>query len=230
MKQFTITLASIVLSAFSALSQEYTIKSTMKMEGMPPEMSAMADMDMVTYVKGDKVKTESTGMMGSRVTVYDGQKSITLSDMMGNKVGFTQTREEMDANDKNTPPAKPVFEMTNEKKTIAGYECTKVIMKMTIDKQATSNVLWVTDKLNIKSNKYAADRSRGSYDFSELKGYPLSMEISMSRNGQNMTMVMTATEVSTAAVDDSEFKLDTTGYKMMTFKEMQDRMKAMGGR
>lgn len=231
MKQLKLSIFALVCASASLLAQDnYTIKSTLKIEGMPPEMAAMADMDMVTHVKGEKVKTESTGMMGSRVMVYDGTKSIMLSDMMGNKMGYTQTKAEMDANDKDTPPAKPVFEYTNEKKMIAGHECTKVLMKITVDKQPTTNVLWVTDKLPIKPNKYSSDRSRGSYDFSELKGYPLSMEFSMSRNGQTMTMVITATEINTTPVDDSVFVLDTSDYKMMTYKEMMEKVKAMGGR
>lgn len=216
-----------ISAAISA--QTFTIKSSIHIEGLPAEMASMADMDMVTYIKGEKVKTESSGMMGSRTQLFDGEKTIFLSEMMGNKMGYTSTKAEMEANDKNTPPQKPTFEYTDEKKTIAGYECTKVVMKMTSGKQPMTAYLWVTDKLVIAKNPFAADRTQGNVDFSELKGHPLGMEFPQSRNGQTTSLIITATEVSTDPIDDSVFVLDTTGYKMMSYAEMMSSLKAMRG-
>jgi hypothetical protein len=45
----------------------------------------------------------------------------------------------------------------------------------------------------------------------------------------DLKLLVTATEVITAKIEDSVFKVDTTGYKMITYKEMQEKMKAAEG-
>jgi len=71
---------------------------------------------------------------------------------------------------------------------------------------------------------------RGSgMNYGDLKGYPLAIEAAQNQGGMEMKVMMTATEVSTAAIDDAVFKPNTEGYKMMTYKEYMDKMKAMGG-
>jgi hypothetical protein len=69
-------------------------------------------------------------------------------------------------------------------------------------------------------------QSRGP-DLSELKGYPLAMEMTDNSQGQEMKIVMTATEVLKIPLDDAIFVPNTDGYKMMTYKEMLDQQKAM---
>ncbi len=49
----------------------------------------------------------------------------------------------------------------------------------------------------------------------------------MNFQGTEAKVVMTATEVSTAAIDDATFTVNTDGYKMMTYKEMMEKQKAM---
>lgn len=226
-----ITLASAVMFSLAVHAQnQYTVKMNMHIEGLPPEYSAMADMDMVTYVKGDKMKTETTGMMGSSVTYFDGTKLTSLNDQMGNKFGYTATKEEIEAGDKNDKSEKPKIEYTTETKNIAGYECTKAIVtSVDKDKKEKKMTVWTTDKLTYAHRGIVRAQGRGGMDLSELKGYPLAMESSENRNGQEMKFVIAATDVSTAAVDDAVFNVSTEGYKMMTYKEMLEKRKAMGG-
>src|SRR3954465_4938864 len=81
----------LCVSNFTAQSS-YTIKMTMKMEGLPPEYAAMADQDITNYIKGDKFKSERTGMMGTSTLYMDADKITSLTDAMGNKMGFSATR------------------------------------------------------------------------------------------------------------------------------------------
>ena len=87
--------------------------------------------------------------------------------------------------------------------------------------------VWVTDK--IKTNQ-AQGKKRGgrgmSMDLGDLKGYPLEMEMSQSQQGMDMKILISATEVSTTPIDDAIFTVNTDGYKMMSYKEMQEKMKA----
>lgn len=64
-------------------------------------------------------------------------------------------------------------------------------------------------------------------DFGELKGYPLMIETSQNQNGNEMKIIITATEVSTAALEDGFFTINTEGYTMMSYQQMMENMKKM---
>lgn len=232
MKIYTQLFAILCLFTFSAGAQEnYTIKMAMRMEGLPPEMAAMGEMEITNYIKGDKLKSETLGMMGGRTLLIDGEKMTSLNDRMGNKTGYTATRAELEEADKIKNNPKPKLNYTSEKKTIAGYECTKVVVTTLREKEEMTSILWVTDKLNIKNNSLMrAQGGKDGLDLSELKGYPLAMEMNQSMNGQNLQMIMTATSVTAGPIDDAIFQLSTEGYRMMTYKEMMSRQSQTGTR
>lgn len=203
------------------------MKMNMKIEGLPPEAAGFGEQETVTQIKGEKSRTEMTSMMGSTIMLFDGKNHTVLTDMMGNKTGYTATKEEMEAASKNEKEVKPKIEYTNEKKTIAGYECTKAIVTTTgKDKKDMKMTVWVTDKIKYDLPK---SKSGNMMDLGDLKGYPLEMEMQQSQQGMDMKIIISATEVSTAAVDDSVFKANTDGYKMYTYKEFSDKMKAQRG-
>ena len=216
--------------AFGAIAQDdYTIKMSMKIEGLPAEYAAFGDQDITTYIKGDKLKTERTGMMMSSTVYYDGQKMTSLTDAMGNKSAFTATKAELEATEKPDKAAKTKIDYTTEKKSIAGYECTKALITTTSEGKESKSTVWCTDKIKYNGSAIGKAQNRGP-DLSELKGYPLSMEMTDNSQGQEMKIVMTATEVLKIPLDNSIFVPNTDGYKMMTYKEMLDQQKAMKGR
>jgi len=216
----------LVFCSLSLIAQEnYTMKMTVKTEGLPAEYAAYGEQEIVTFVKGEKSKTEVNSMMFNTTVFYDGNKLTSLSDMMGNKSGYTATKEELEAQDKNKT-SKPKIEYTTEKKNIAGYECTKAIVtNNSPDKKEQKVILWITDK--IKYNKNQNKAPGRSMDFGDLKGHPLGMEMAQEMQGTEMKIVMTTTEVSTKPIDDSVFAVNTEGYKMMTYQQFQDQMKSM---
>ncbi len=100
-----ITLAAIILSLSGAFAQEnYTVKMNMKIEGLPPEYAGFGEQEMINYVKGDKYKNEISSMMMTSVSAFDGTKLTSITEQMGNKSGYTATKEELDAADKNEKP------------------------------------------------------------------------------------------------------------------------------
>lgn len=222
------SLLLFLLSSSLTAQENYTIKISIKTEGLPAEMAAYGEQDMVTYMKGDKSKTEISSMMFSSTTYMNGNTITSLTDMMGNKSGYTTTLEELELADKNEPTEKPTIVYTEEKKMIAGYECKKAIVtSIGKDKKESITTVWVTDK--IVNNHKAAGKTgrRGMADLSELKGYPLAMEMPMSMQGSEAKVVMNTLEVSTSPIDDSVFKVNTEGYTMMTYKEMKEKQKMM---
>jgi len=226
MKKIILPVA-FMLSSVIGIAQEYVVKSASKLEGAPPEFAAYGEREMVTTIKGNKIKSETTSMMGTETRLYDGKTHTFLVDMMGNKMGYVATDAEMDAHAKSKD-AKPKVETTTEKKTIAGYECTKSIVTSTgKDNKEQKITVWATDKINFDLSKVKKDAQSRMMDFGDLKGYPMSIETDIAIQGQNMKLVIATTEVSTKPVDDSAFKVSTEGYKMMTYAEAMDMMKSM---
>lgn len=222
-----ITSVALVLCCTFAFAQEYTVKMNMKIEGLPPEMAGFGEQETVTQIKGEKSKTEMTSMMGTTIMLFDGKKHTFLTEMMGNKTGYTATKEEMEAMAKDDKDPKPKIEYTSEKKMIAGYECTKAIVTATgKDKKETQMIVWVTDKIKHDMPK---SKNRNMMDLGDLKGYPLEMEMHQAQQGMDMKIVISATDVSTKPVDDSVFAVNTDGFKMYTYKEFSEKMKAQKG-
>ena len=226
---FLLGLVFVFMSSNLAISQnDITIKFSIKTEGLPAEMAAYGEQDLITQMKGDKLKTEISSMMFSNITYVDGQKITSLSDAMGNKSGYTSTKEEIESFDKNETAEKPTIVYTDETKMIAGYECKKAIVtSVGKDKKETVTTVWITDKI-VNRHKYLNKASRrGMADLSELKGYPLAMEMPMNFQGSEAKVVMTTIEVSTDTLDDSVFVPNTEGYKMMSYQEMREKQKMM---
>jgi hypothetical protein len=201
---------------------------SIKAEGLPAEYAAYAEQDIITYIKGDKYKSERNGMMNSMVSYYDGKKMITLIETMGNKIGYTATKAELEADENDGKTKKPKIEYTSEKKMMAGYECTKVIVSM-VDEEKKENkvILWVTNEIKYDHPEAKKSSGNGMMDMSDLKGYPLGMEMTQNAQGMEMTIIMTTTEISTAPIDDSVFVANTEGYNMMSYAEMLEKQKMM---
>ena len=229
-KKIITTAALIIISAIAISQESFTVKMNLKIEGLPPEYAGFGEQEMVNYFKGEKYKSEMSSMMGSSTTSFDGKKITQISEAMGEKTGFTATKEEMEeANKSEKAETKPKIEYTSEKKTIAGYECTKAIVTTT-DKEKKENKVnvWVTDKIKTPEKKIKS-RSMGP-DFGDLKGYPLEIEMKQKQGEMDMKIMITCSSVSTGALEDGLFDLKTDGYKMVSYKEHQEKMKAQAGR
>ena len=228
-----VVIASLAIGINVLSAQDnVTVKSSLKVEGLPEEYAGMAENDIVTYMKGDKSKTEIISMMGSQVYLNDGTMMTALIEQMGNKQGWTMTKAEMEADEKENAEKnkKPSIEYTTEKKTIAGYECTKAIVTSLSgkEKKEMKTNVWFTDKIKMPGTSKGKSRGMGP-DLSELKGYPMQMEMAMNQGGMEMKMITTVTEVDLKPIDDGVFKVNTEGFKMMTYKEMKEQMKGQQG-
>ncbi len=235
MKKIITSAALLLVSAFG-FAQDLTIKATIKIEGLPAEYAALGESEKITYIKETKSKFETISMMGNTTKVFDGTKVTMISDAMGNKTGWTATKEEIEAT-KEAPKkddVAPKVEFTKDKKTIAGYECTKAIVTVVDpkEKKEIKFTIWYTDKIK-KANSPASSSKRrssmdaNSFDFKEIPGFQMSTEFEAENQGMAIKYVETVTEVSTDKIEDSAFILSTEGYKMITYKEMQEKMKAM---
>lgn len=227
-----ITSAAFVLASVIAVAQDnYTVKSSVKIEGLPAEYSAFGESDKVTYIKDNKSKVETSNMMGSTIEVFDGNKMTVLMEQMGDKSGWSATKEEMEKakEEPKKDAVKPKVETTTEKKAIAGYDCVKSIVTVTDkDKKQMKINIWHTDKIKkpvTGSSKKKGGMSGGNFDFAEITGYPMSVDFETENQGMKIKYVETVNEVSTEKLDDAVFKADTEGYKMMTYAEYREQIK-----
>lgn len=213
----------------------------MKIEGLPDDMAGFADMEILTCVKGEKSKIETTGMMMSQSTYYDGKSMTLIMSLMGDKFACVADKQKLAESRKTATKAqKPSIKYTNEKKKILGYDCIKILItveeeseasnKVTLTvepKKETTHTAWITDKLKPMSADLINTQNNGM-DLSELKGVILEMETNVKENGMDLKMKMTATEISTKTIDDAQFKANTEGCRMVDYKEMLEIPKKMG--
>ncbi len=234
MKKLILATAAFIALNISA-QENYTVKMSVRVEGLPEEYAGMAENDIVTYMKGEKTKMELTSMMMTQVSLNDGEKTTTLMEQMGNKTGWIVTKTEAEEEEKEAASkkgkTKPKVEYADEKKMIAGYECSKAIVTTVgKDKKEQKTIVWYTDKIKNPSTSGAKSGRRGGMmggaDLSEIKGFPMETEMSMNNQGMEMKVISTVTEVSTSPIEDKIFTIDTEGYKLMSYKELKDSMKA----
>lgn len=233
MKNLIFAIVCLLQTSICLAQNSFTIKMSSVTEGLPEPYASSGNMDMVIYSKGDKYKNETSSMMFNSTTYFDGKILTVLSEFAGNKSAYATSKEELDATiDPNE--SKPTIEYTNEKKMIAGYECTKAIVtKIGRDKSETKSIVWFTDKITVNSELARKANRRFTADLGDLKGVPLSIESKGKMFGMDVRTVMTVTEITTGSIDDAVFVPNTEGYVVDNYKTYLEKMKAMqqgGGR
>lgn len=229
----SLILSAILLSGLLSGQSGFTIKMKFVTQGLPEQYAAAGEMEMVMYSKGDKYKSETSSMMFNNTSYFDGITLISLNEFMGNKTAYKTTKEELEPTlDPNE--SKPSIEYTNEKKMIAGYECSKaIISKIMKDKSESKSIVWYTDKIRMNNELVRKANKRSSIDLGDLKGVPLAFESKGKMFGMDVTTIMTVTEILTTDIPDSVFVPNTEGYEVDSYKVYMDKMKAMqqgGGR
>jgi len=224
MKKFLstiLTLAFVQVFAQDAM----TVKSKITTEGLPAEYAAMGEMEFVAYISGDNFRYDMSSMMTTNIFIQKGNNVISLTEAMGQKMGYKTTVAEMEKSKKDLQ--KPKIEYTTDKKMIAGYECTKVLITVTgKDGKPTVMVYWVTEAIKVDTKKFKSEQQ--DMDLSELKGYPLGMEMTQSANGMELKIIMTTTEVIMGPVGEDVFNVSTDGYNLMSLTEFRAMSKNKG--
>ncbi len=212
------TLATML--AAQAQTKEGSITYSVNFEGLPPEAAGMMKgSEMKMYFKDKKSRSEFTNAFSTQITVSDENSTTTLMEQMGQKQYYKLKKEDIEKESKKT--ADPKITYTEEKKTIAGYECKKAIVETKSEKGETNKVdVWYTEKLQGPSG--SSGGRMGGNQFKGLKGAPL--EFSMQQGP--MKMQMSATNVSTSPIPDAKFAVSTDGY---TEVKLEDLKKQRGG-
>lgn len=208
-------LSGLLSTTFLAIAQNQgTVVYQMSIEGLPPEQAAMmGDMEMKVMWKDNKSYFEQISMMYNIKGVSDGNTSLTLMDMMGNKYYIKQDLNDPKLQEKGNKE-KPEYkvEYTNDTKKILNYDCKKAIV--TIKSKDGKDIItdvWYTDKIPnyYQRQKTMSKRNRENDFLKGINGMPLEYSIPQ---GPYIVKV-TAKELNFDTVPDSVFNLSTDGYQ-----------------
>ena len=215
MKQLLTLLLIFAISAMTKAQTAGHLQYEMEFSSDNPDMAMalpmMAGSTMDLYFMPEKSKLEmvmGTFMKMNTTVDVKTQKGLMLMEVMGNK-----TATEINISNANAENAtEPKIVVTNETKTIIGYNCTKIIVQGEDGSEVT---LWVTKEL------MAALKGQKQFGNNEIEGVPL--EFNAINNG--MTVHFTATKFD-ANVDANIFSMEVPqGYTIVT----EEELKSMGG-
>lgn len=228
MKKVTLILLSIIFlgltSTFAQKPFVGTVKSKISIQGTDdPNILSQIPESTTTYLYGNYTKTVMELVPGAvnliNITNGDAKKMYTIFDITGMGKYYIETDETELKEKKANIETK--FQYTGEKKTIAGYNCEKVI-ETVIDNETdeeTTAILYVTKDFYCSSNI-----NLGSHD--GLEGYPLYVEAKTEMNGSEVTQIIEAIEVTPSKkIKLAEFLVPADGIKTT----MEDMMKLFGG-
>lgn len=177
-----------------------------------PQMLAMMPKTMKMKIKGESSRTEISMGMGSTIVVFNGEtkSGFTLMDFMGQKYAMEMTAEELEQEIEKEPDMG--VEITGETKEIAGYTCTKAIVKSNeAGAENLEMIVYFTDELGSGMLNY------NNPLFKDVQG--VMMEYSMKEGDMDMTF--SAISVTKKKVGDEEFEIPE-GYNVMSMSDFEN--------
>ena len=173
----------------------------------PQKGDALNAATATVYVKGNNSRTEMTSALGKEITIFNSKNdnAVILKEFSGQKLMITLNKENWKTKNKMYHDIK--FELTNEYKTIQGYNTRRAIAKMADGKTFE---VYLTPDLVATNKEYDAT-------FSNLPGLAIQYEIESGK----MKFKYTIAKINYDPVPVSQFDFPTSGYRIMTYEENQ---------
>ena len=222
-----------LLLTLTTYAQKTLDKGVIKMElteasSENEQMSAVFEMmkgSETNYVFNEEKALVTQTFMGGMVSItslnnFKTDETTMLFDMMGQKMMVETNAKELESAKELQDQNKAMENMKitydeADTKSILGYTCHKANVDVGNGMKVS---LYVTE--DIKASNTLIKGLEGM----ELNGFPLEMTM----NTPDFKMVYTTTEILTE-MDPAVLKVNTEGYKKMTFQEFQQTMGGMGG-
>lgn len=166
-------------------------------------IKAMSGTSKVLYIKGSRSRTDLETPNFKQTMIYD---SKTDSSVILRELGNTKYISYLDGNtrkEKNKKYEGIKFTKTNEKKTILGYECDKVVANLTDG--STYDVYYTTS--------IAPSISDYEYQFKDLPGLVLEYEAKFEHG--NTKVKFTASRITLVPVPVAMFDIPKSGYRVL---------------
>ena len=212
MKLLSIAVAFVLSGFYCAIAQEgklisdCTVFFNVLVEGSkvdPRVAKSMAGTTKVLYIKGSKSRSDLI-TPGFKQTMFADAKSDSI--IIIRELGSTKYISYLDESKKKEQNKKYEgikFNNTNEKKTILGYNCKKVVAKL--PDGSTYNVFY-TSSITPTNRQY-------EYQFKDLPGFVLQYE-EQSEDGKTK-IKYSAIKISLDTVPDAKFNLPKSGYRII---------------
>ena len=157
------------------------------------------------YIKGGLSRSEMVSALASFTTIHDSRTgtAVILQEVSGTKLLIRMNAQNW--NDKNKRYEGVTFTNTDEKKVVAGYNCTKAIAKL---KDGATFTVYYTNEIIPENQDY-------SYQFKGLNGLPLEYELTQ----KELKIKYTVSKISLNPVPASKFDIPKSGYREMTYEE-----------
>lgn len=155
------------------------------------------------YIKGKMSRVDLNSQAFNQSIIYDNKTGTTviLKEVGSQKYKSTFDSEEWRQQNKRFEGLK--ITAINEKKTILGYECRKVVATL---KDGSSYSMYCASAIN-------ASTTENPYQFKDVPGFVLEYETSAASGADKITF--TATMINFNPVPASRFEIPTTGYRLL---------------
>ena len=178
---------------------------------VPQKGDALDGASTTVYLKGSSSRTDQVTFLGNETNIHDAKSgnAVILKEFSGQKLMITLTKENWLAKNRTANDIK--FELTNETKTVAGYETRKAIAKMDNGK---TFIVYYSPELVVANKEYDPT-------FANLPGLPIEYEIESGK----LKFKYTISKLSFDNVLVSRFDFPRSGYRVMTYEENQQMRK-----
>ncbi len=158
------------------------------------------DATKTLYIKGRKTRSDIISPAFRQTTIFDNNsgEAVIWKEMGGDK--YVTTLNPAKWKEKNAEWDGMTVKITNENKTIAGYNCRKAIATTT---QGKNFILFYTSGIT-------ASASENTYQFKNIPGLVLEYE---SQNAEGKNISFKAVKVNLSPVPAAKFLLSKSGYK-----------------
>jgi len=203
---FTLLSTGVVTGQQTKIISDCTIDYTVSVEDAsanPSVAKAMAGTHKTLYIKGSKSRTDLETPSFRQSMIYDSKtdSTVILRELGNNKyISFLDADKRKEKNKKYEGIQ---FTKTNEKKTILGYECTKVVANF--GDSSTYDVYYTTS--------IVPSTTGYEYQFRDLPGFVLEYEAEFEHGKTKVTY--TASKISLVPVPVAKFDIPKTGYRVL---------------
>ena len=182
----------------------------------PQKGDALSGANNTVYLKGNNSRSDMVSALGNESTIHDAKSgnAVILKEFSGQKLMIKLTKENWITKNKSYNDI--MFDLLDEAKTIAGYNCKKAIARMADGK---SFIVYYSPELQVANKEY-------NPTFTNLPGLAMEYEI----ESGNMKFKFTVSKISQEPVQVSKFDFPRSGYRVMTYDENQQLKKGSGNK
>jgi hypothetical protein len=175
----------------------------------PQEADILAASSFILSLKGNRVRTDFSGVLGTTATIYSSltHSGALLEEYGQEKILVRMSREDFEDYAK---PYHLTYTLTGDTSTIVGYLCKKALGKT---ESGDTLTIWYSPDLVPQNKEY-------NCLFSALPGLPLAYE---SKMGTARVMYQ-AVKVSLDPVPSAKFDIPKGGYRELSYTESKKLM------